>query len=84
MSKYPETFQKRAQTQAQQTQVNIGESPILETPLNEERKKKRDREVATPASGPSDQPRAKRHRLNPHSEEEFFEETTKSKKIRCR
>lgn len=46
----------------------------MQTPLNEERNKKRDREVATPTSGLSDQLGGKRHRLNPHSEEEIFEE----------
>ena len=55
----------------------MGEPPILQTPLNEERNKKRDKEVATPASGPSG---AKRQRLNPLSEEEFFEETTDSQR----
>jgi len=80
MSKQPETSQKQAQTQAHPTQINMGEPPILHIPLNEERNKKRDREVATPTSGPLDQPGAKRHKLNPHSEEEFFEDTTKSQR----
>ena len=48
--------------------------------MNEEKNKKRDREVATPASGPSEQPSAQGHRLNPLSEEEFFEETTDSQR----
>jgi len=61
------------------TQGNV-EPPILQTPLNEERNKKRDRELATPASGPSVQPGAKRQRLNPLSEEEFLEETTDSQR----
>ena len=34
------------------TQVNVGEPPILQIPLNEEKNKKRDRKVATLASGP--------------------------------
>jgi len=57
--------------------------PILQTPLNEEKSLKRDREVATPASGPSNQPSAKRHRLNSHLEEEYFEETTGSLRKEC-
>ena len=80
MSKQSETSQKQAQTQARPTQVNIGEPPILQTPLDEERNKKRNREVATPASGPSEQPGAKRKRLNPLLEEEFIEETTDSQR----
>jgi len=50
----------------------------LQTPLNEEKGKKRDREEATPISGPTEQPGTKRQRLTPLSEEEIFEETTKS------
>lgn len=80
MSKQPEISQKQAQTQAHPAQVNMGEPPILQTLLNEERNKKRDREVATPTSGPPDQPGSKRHRLDPHSEEEFFEDTTESQR----
>ena len=56
----------------------MGNPPVLQTPPNEEKSLKRDREVASPVSGPSDQHGAKRHRLNPYSEEEFFEETTGS------
>jgi len=37
-------------------------------------------EVATPASGLSGQPGAKRKRLNPHSKEEIFEETSDSQR----
>lgn len=47
----------------------------MQTPLNEEKNLRRDREVATHVSGLSDQTSAKRHRLNPCLEEEFFEET---------
>jgi len=78
MSKQLETSQGQTQKQAHPSQVNMGEPPIFQTPLNEEKNKKRDMEVATPASGPSKQPAAKRHMLNPHSEEEFFEDTTDS------
>lgn len=56
----------------------MGDPPILQTPLNEEKSLKRDRKVVTPTSGSSDQPGVKRHRLNPHLEEEFFEETRES------
>jgi len=76
MSKQPETFKEPAHIHTPPTQVNVGEPPILQTPLNEEKNKKRDREVDTPASEPSEQPNAKSHRLDPLSEEEFFKETT--------
>lgn len=56
----------------------MGNPQGVQTPLNEKKNFKRDREVATSASGHSDQPGAKRHRLKPYSEEEFFEETTGS------
>jgi len=52
--------------------------PILQTPLNEERNLKRDREKATPSSRPFAQNYAKRQRLNPHSEQEYTEETTRT------
>lgn len=58
----------------------MGEPPVLQTPLDEERNKKRDRETITPASEPSGQPRTKRQRLNPLLEEEFVEETTESQR----
>jgi len=54
--------------------------PALQTPLNEERNKKRDRKTTTPISGPTEQPGAKRQRLNPLSEEEIIEETRKSRR----
>jgi len=41
---------------------------ILQTPLNEERNLKRDREEATPSSRPIAQNYVKRQRLNPFSE----------------
>lgn len=47
----------------------------MQTPLNEERGKKRDRETTTPTSGPMEQPGTKRQRLNPLSEEEMMKET---------
>lgn len=56
----------------------MGDPLVLQTPLNEERNLKREREVSTPSSRPTDQPFAKRQRLNPHSEEEFIGETIES------
>jgi len=56
----------------------MGNPPVLQTPLNEERNLKRDREVATPPSIPTHQPFAKRQRMNPYSAEEFIGETIES------
>lgn len=80
MSKQPKNYKDQAHIHTPPTQVNVGEPPILQTPLNEENNKKRDRELATPTSGPSEEPGAKRHRLNPLLEEDFFEETTNSQR----
>jgi len=60
--------EKMAPVQTKATKI-----PALQTPLNEERCKKRDREDTTPISGPAEQPWAKRQRLDPLSEEEIFE-----------
>lgn len=56
-------------------ETHVAESPALQTPLNGERGKKRNRETTTPTSGPVEQPGTKRQRLNPLSEEEMMEET---------
>ena len=47
--------------------------PPLQTPVNEERGKKRDREEFTPASGSTQQPGGKRQRVDPPFEEEASE-----------
>lgn len=60
-------------------QTKAADIPALQTPINEERGKKRDREEATPISGPAEQPGEKMQRLN-LLEEEIFEETTESLK----
>lgn len=50
----------------------------METPVNEERGKKRDREETTPASGSTQQPESKRQRVDPQVEEEISEEVLES------
>ena len=80
MSEQPETSKEQAQIQTSPTQINVVETPILKTPLNEEKSKKRDTETTTPISGPSEQPGIKRKILNPLSEEEFVEETIYSQR----
>jgi len=78
MSKQLEISKEQAQPQTCPAQVNMGDPPVLQTPLNEEKRLKRDKEIAAPTSAPSNQLSAKRHKLNPHLEEEIFEETTGS------
>ena len=51
---------------------------IVQTPLNEEKNPKRDREEATPSSRPVAQTYVKRQRLNPFSKQEFTEETART------
>ena len=48
---------------------------MLQTPRNEERAKKRDRQENTPTGGSAEQQGEKRQRLNPYFEEELVEET---------
>ena len=48
--------------------------PELQTPLNEERTKKHDREETTPASGSTEHPETKRKRIDPQPEEEISEQ----------
>jgi len=46
---------------------------VLQTPANEERMRKRDRQEETPLTTSTDQQSEKRQRLNPFSEEEMPE-----------
>ena len=55
--------------QGPSTQTKVPEIPVLQTPLNEERDKKRDRQEETPTGGSTKQQGEKRQRLNPYSEE---------------
>ena len=66
---------EQEQVQIPLAQSKAAEIPALKTPLNKEKGKKRDREEATPISGPAEQPGEKRQSLNPLSEEEIIEET---------
>lgn len=72
MADHLATSKEQGQGQVPPAQTKTPEVPVLQTPLNEERGKKRDREEDTPISGPAKQPREKRQRLNPYSEEDFF------------
>lgn len=50
----------------------------MQTPLNEEKGRKREREEDTPISGPAEQQEAKRKRVDPLPEEEVIEEIIES------
>ena len=58
------------------TQARVTKVPVLQTPLNEERAKKRDRQEETPTGASTNQQGEKRQRLNPYSEEELPEGPT--------
>jgi len=72
------TSKEQSQEKVSQDQAKTAEILALQTRLNEERGKKREREEATPISGPAEQLGAKRQRLDPLSEEEIVEETIDS------
>lgn len=60
MTNQPATSEEQGQGRAPPAQTKAPEIPTLQTPLNEEKGRKRDREEATPISGPLEQPEAKR------------------------
>jgi len=76
MADQPSTTQEQGEGQDPPAQTKASEAPVLQTPQNEEKSRKRGREEDAPASGPSEQTGDKRQRLNPYSEEEFVEDTT--------
>lgn len=80
MSDQSEISKEQGQMPTTLAQTNVAETPVLQTPLNEERNKKTDRETTTPTSGPTGQLGAKRQRLNPLSEEEIVKETIDSQR----
>lgn len=75
MTDQPGMSKEWSQVQIPPAQTKATESLALQTPINEEINKNRDRETTTPISGPTQDPGAKRQRLNPLSEEEIIEET---------
>ena len=74
VTEQPTTSKVQGQGQAPPQQAEASQIPALQTPLNEERGKKRDREETTPPSGSAQQPEAKRQRIDPQVEEEISEE----------
>jgi len=73
MAEQPTSTDQQTQGQAPPMQEATVEIPVLQTPANEERIKKRDRQEETPLTASTDQPGEKRQRLNPFSEEEMPE-----------
>jgi len=55
MADRPDTAKEQSQGQAPSTQANAPEAPVLQTPLNEERAKKRDRQEETPTEASTEQ-----------------------------
>ena len=78
MTDQPATSKEQVQGKIPPIQTKEPEIPALQTPLNEEKGRNRDREEATPVSGLVEQPGAKRQRINPLPEEEIIEETLES------
>ena len=72
----PYAAKDQSQGQAPSTQASAPKAPVLQTPLNEERAKKRDRQEETPTGASTEQQGEKRQRLNPYTKDEFTEETT--------
>jgi len=69
---------EKTQEQAPPQQTEALQVSALQTPANEERGRKRDWEDSTPASGSTQQPEAKRQRVDPPAEEEISEESLES------
>ena len=60
MIEQPQTSKGQDQVQVSSVQTNPVEMSILQTPLNVEKGKKREAEAATPLTGSSQQPQAKK------------------------
>jgi len=71
MAKAPAPTEQQAQESKPQAQKIAVETSVLQTPINEERSRKIDREEDTPPTTLASQQGEKRQRLNPFSEEEM-------------
>jgi len=78
IAEQPTTSKEQGQGQAPPLQTKAPQILELQTPLNGERSKKRDREETTPTSGSAEHPEARRQRVNPQIEEEISEEVIES------
>jgi len=71
MAEAPGPTEQQTQQQVPQTQETTVGTPVLQTPINEERGRKRDRQEETPLTTSASQQGEKRQRLNPFAEEEM-------------
>jgi len=69
MADRPVSTDEQIQGEDPSTQAKVTGIPVLQTPLNEERAMKRDRQEETQTRASIDQQGEKRQRLNPYSEE---------------
>jgi len=67
MADRPDTTKDQNQGQCPSSQTKAPEIPMLQTPLNKERAKKRDRQEETPVGVSAEQQGEKMQRLNPYS-----------------
>ena len=71
MAEAPISIEQQAQESVPPRQETAVDTSVLQTPLNEERTRKRDRQQETPLTTSTSQQGEKRQRLNPFSEEEM-------------
>lgn len=76
MADLPASTDEQSQGQDPSTQEMAVEISVLQTPANEERAKKGDRQEETPPGTSTDQQGEKRQRVNPFFEEEMPEGPT--------
>jgi len=74
ITELPATSMEQSQEQVPPQQTEAPQVPTLQTPSHEERGRKRDQEDSTPTSGSTQQPEAKRKRVDSPFEEEVNEE----------
>jgi len=78
MVEQPTTSKEQSQGKTPPLQTKAPQIPALQTPLNEERSKKRQSEETTPTGGSTEPPWAKTQRIDPQIEEEISEEVIES------
>lgn len=69
MADWPASTDEQSQGKHPSTQAKAAKIPVLQTPANEERAKKSDRQQETLLGTSTEQQGEKRQRLNPFSEE---------------
>jgi len=71
MAEAPAPIEQQTQENVPPRQETTVETSVLQTPIDEERSRKRDRKEETPLTTSTSQQGEKRQRLNPFSEEEM-------------